>query len=50
MNKFDGSIAGRPGMSKFDYLDYEIEYAMVEGKHVDLLAMGRPEGPAATAP
>jgi CO dehydrogenase maturation factor len=32
-------------MSKFDYLDYEIEYAMVEGEFVDLLAMGRPEGP-----
>jgi CO dehydrogenase maturation factor len=45
VNKFDGSIASRPGMSKFDYLDYEIEYALVEGKHVDLLAMGRPEGP-----
>lgn len=45
VNKTDGSISGRPGMSKFDYLDYEIEYALVEGKQVDLLAMGRPEGP-----
>jgi CO dehydrogenase maturation factor len=45
VNKFNGSIQGRPGMNKFDYLDYEIEYALVEGKHVDLLAMGRPEGP-----
>ena len=32
-------------MTKFDYLDYEIEYALVEGDQVDLLAMGRPEGP-----
>lgn len=45
VNKTNGSINGRPGMTKFDYLDYEIEYALVEGKHVDLLAMGRPEGP-----
>ena len=45
VNKTDGSISGRPGMSKFDYLDYEIEYALVEGSQVDLLAMGRPEGP-----
>jgi CO dehydrogenase maturation factor len=45
VNKTNGSINGRPGMSKFDYLDYEIEYALVEGKQVDLLAMGRPEGP-----
>jgi CO dehydrogenase maturation factor len=45
VNKTDGSIGGRPGMTKFDYLDYEIEYALVEGRQVDLLAMGRPEGP-----
>lgn len=45
VNKVDGSINSRPGMSKFDYLDMEIEYALVEGERVDLLAMGRPEGP-----
>ena len=44
VNKMDGSLNGRPGMTKFDYLDYEIEYALVEGDQVDLLAMGRPEG------
>jgi CO dehydrogenase maturation factor len=38
-----GSMPG--GMSKQDYLDYEIQMAMVEGDHLDLLAMGRPEGP-----
>ncbi len=38
-----GAIAG--GMGKQDYLDYKIRMAMVEGDHVDLLAMGRPEGP-----
>ncbi len=38
-------LAMNASMSKFDYLDYQIEYALVEGRHVDLLAMGRPEGP-----
>ncbi len=38
-----GSMPG--GMSKQDYLDYEVQMALVEGEHVDLLAMGRPEGP-----
>jgi CO dehydrogenase maturation factor len=33
------------GMSKQDYLDYQIQMALVEGKQIDLLAMGRPEGP-----
>jgi CO dehydrogenase maturation factor len=32
-------------MSKQDYLDYQIRMALVEGEDVDLLAMGRPEGP-----
>lgn len=32
------------GISKQDYLQYEIESLLVEGEHVDLLAMGRPEG------
>ena len=45
VNPMNGNLNGRPGMNKFDYLDYEIEYALVEGDHVDLLAMGRPEGP-----
>lgn len=38
-----GSMPG--GMSKQDYLDYQIRMALVEGDDVDLLAMGRPEGP-----
>lgn len=33
------------GMGKQDYLDYQIRMAMIEGERVDLLAMGRPEGP-----
>jgi CO dehydrogenase maturation factor len=37
-----GAMAG--GMGKQDYLDYQIRLAMVEGDHIDLLAMGRPEG------
>ncbi len=45
VNKVDGSLNGRPGMTKFVYLDMEIEYALCEGDRVDLLAMGRPEGP-----
>jgi CO dehydrogenase maturation factor len=32
------------GMSKQDYLDYQVRMALVEGDAVDLLAMGRPEG------
>ena len=32
------------GMSKQEYLDYQIQMALVEGDRVDLLAMGRPEG------
>lgn len=38
-----GSMPG--GMSKQDYLDYQIQMALVEDEQVDLLAMGRPEGP-----
>lgn len=45
VDKTSGNLNNRPGMNKFDYLDYEIEYALVEGDRVDLLAMGRPEGP-----
>ncbi|MBN1639674.1 MAG: AAA family ATPase [Anaerolineae bacterium] len=32
------------GLSKQDYLDYQVRMALVEGDTVDLLAMGRPEG------
>ena len=38
-----GSMPG--GMSKQEYLDYQIRSILVEGERVDLLAMGRPEGP-----
>ena len=33
------------GIAKSDLLDYEINSSLVEGVNVDLLAMGRPEGP-----
>ena len=33
------------GIAKHDLLDYEINSSVVEGVGVDLLAMGRPEGP-----
>lgn len=32
------------GMSKQDYLEYQIQDLLVEGDRLDLLAMGRPEG------
>ena len=38
-----GSMPG--GMSKQDYLDYQVQMALEEGDRVDLLVMGRPEGP-----
>ncbi len=38
-----GSIAG--GMSKHDYLDYEIRSSLIESDRFDLIAMGRSEGP-----
>jgi CO dehydrogenase maturation factor len=38
-----GSMPG--GMSKQEYLDYQIQMALEEGDRVDLLVMGRPEGP-----
>ena len=37
-----GAIRG--GMSKHDYLDYEVRSSIEEGDHFDLIAMGRPEG------
>ncbi|MFQ5988235.1 MAG: AAA family ATPase [Dehalococcoidia bacterium] len=43
------SAAGKgrlsPGIPKQDYLELKIREALVESKGVDLLAMGRPEGP-----
>ena len=38
-----GAIHG--GMSKRDYLDYEVQTALSEGERFDLIAMGRSEGP-----
>jgi len=38
-----GALYG--GMSKRDYLNYEIHSAVSESKLVDLIAMGKPEGP-----
>ena len=41
-----GSASPIPtGMPKRDYLEYRINEALVEGKGLDLIAMGRPEGP-----
>jgi CO dehydrogenase maturation factor len=38
------------GLTKPDYFDYHIRAIMVEGENVDLLAMGRPEGPGCYCP
>jgi CO dehydrogenase maturation factor len=38
-----GSLNG--GMTKRDYLDYEIRSSLAEGDRFDLIAMGRSEGP-----
>jgi CO dehydrogenase maturation factor len=38
-----GTVGG--GMSKRDYLDYEIRSSLAEGDRFDLIAMGRSEGP-----
>jgi len=37
-----GTLPG--GMSKHDYLDYQIQTSLVEGNQFDLIAMGRSEG------
>ena len=37
-----GGLAG--GVSKQEYLDYQIRSALAEGDRVDLIAMGQPEG------
>ena len=34
-----------PGISKYEYLELQINQALVEERGFDLLAMGRPEGP-----
>ncbi|OIP38370.1 hypothetical protein AUJ95_06890 [Candidatus Desantisbacteria bacterium CG2_30_40_21] len=50
VNKTIGSIrengkTARPsGMSLHDFLDYQINMALVEGDKIDLISMGRPEG------
>ena len=38
-----GALPG--GVTKRDYLDYEIRSSLAEGERVDLIAMGRSEGP-----
>lgn len=38
-----GALEG--GVSKHDYLDYQIRTSLAEGDKVDLIAMGRSEGP-----
>jgi CO dehydrogenase maturation factor len=38
-----GALQG--GMSKRDYLDYQVRSSVSEGDHYDLIAMGRSEGP-----
>ncbi len=40
-----GGDSAMGGMSKWDYLDFRINEALVEETAFDLLAMGRPEGP-----
>jgi CO dehydrogenase maturation factor len=46
MVQSSGALAGSMpgGMSKQDYLDYQVQMALTEGERVDLLVMGRPEG------
>src|SRR5512133_4096698 len=34
-----------PGVSKPDWFQYQVENCVVEGDDVDLISMGRPEGP-----
>ena len=34
-----------PGMSKFEFVQYQLRLAMAEGDKFDLITMGRPEGP-----
>jgi CO dehydrogenase maturation factor len=43
-----GSIA--TGMARQDFLNYHLRLSLEEGEEVDLLAMGRPEGPGCYCP
>lgn len=43
-----GGLVG--GLTKHDYFDYHIRSIITEGDNVDLLAMGRPEGPGCYCP
>ena len=43
-----GGLPG--GQTKQDYIDYQVRMALVEGSQVDLIAMGRPEGPGCYCP
>lgn len=45
MAKKVGANKFEVGLSKAEYLEYQIAESLVEGPGVDLLAMGRPEGP-----
>jgi CO dehydrogenase maturation factor len=38
-----GTLSG--GITKQEYLDYEVRSALAEGEKIDLIAMGKPEGP-----
>ena len=46
MVQTSGALAGSMpgGLSKQEYLDYQVQMALEEGDRVDLLVMGRPEG------
>ena len=41
----DHKAVGRSGIPKPDYLEIKVREAVVESGQIDLLAMGRPEGP-----
>jgi len=41
----DEKINIPPGMTKENYLEYRLNQALVEGRELDLVAMGRGEGP-----
>jgi len=41
----DHKTVGKSGMPKPDYLEFKVREALVESEGIDLLAMGRPEGP-----
>jgi CO dehydrogenase maturation factor len=40
----------KSGLAKHDYMDFAVRSILVEGDDVDLLAMGRPEGPGCYCP